>query len=145
MSELETFRGRIYHVPDPNPVTQLQCSWCHKIADDTEPGMSRESVRALRVRMAARGWHVANPSDEDDAKTWRDSSDYCSDACARGEGQSAMEIEREKSISDRLLALGIGHRPGSNDKRELFRVQDGEVLGRFTAQEAIDKYLRGAA
>lgn len=144
MSELETFRGRVYFVPEPDPITELQCSWCHKIADDTEPGSSRESVRALRLRMAARGWHVADPGDEDDAKTWRDSTDYCSDACARREGLSAIEIEREKSISDRLLARGIAHRPGNHEKRELYRVEGGESLGHFTAQEAIDTYLRGA-
>lgn len=91
MSDLETLRGRLYYFPEENPVTHIQCAWCHRIADDTEPGASREAVRALRARMEESGWICADPSDEDDAKTWRDACDYCSDDCRRGVGESAME------------------------------------------------------
>jgi hypothetical protein len=82
MSDLEFFRCRIYGEP---AIAELQCNHCHKIADDTEPGMDRDAVRALRRRMTERGWICANPSDDDDAEVWRDSVDYCSRECLRGD------------------------------------------------------------
>jgi hypothetical protein len=81
VSSMETFRCRIYAEP-VEPITELQCNHCRVIADDTEPGMSREAVRALRGRMEARGWIVADVGDDEDAKVWRDSVDYCSRECA---------------------------------------------------------------
>lgn len=98
MSDVETIRGRIYHFPDETPVVQLQCRWCHAIADDTEPGASREAVRTLRGRMERRGWVVANPSDEDDARTWRDTPDYCSTECAHGIGESAIDCAMREEV-----------------------------------------------
>lgn len=88
-ASVESFRARIYHVP-ADPVVHLQCAWCLTLSNDTEPGMSREAVTALRDRMEARGWITATPAD-DEPETWRNAADYCSAACARREGESGME------------------------------------------------------
>jgi hypothetical protein len=46
-----------------------------------------------------------------------------------------------RTISDRLLAMDLGHREARNGKREVYRISTGEPLGTFTAQEAVDRFL----
>ena len=49
----------------------------------------------------------------------------------------------ERTISDRLLERGLGHRESASyGKRQVFHIATGEVLGRFTAGEAVETFLR---
>lgn len=93
--EPETFRCRIYSVDEPEEarVIQQQCAHCWKVADDCESyenGEGRAALLRLRERLALAGWTIPVVEDAD-AKSLRDASCYCSDACARGDGPSAME------------------------------------------------------
>ncbi len=102
---LEAFRGRVYQIDETaaGRVIQIQCSWCWRIADDSEGyGLdeanvprrfmrAREATFELRDRLRRAGWIVAACTDADDNKGVADASDYCSEGCADGVGLSAME------------------------------------------------------
>lgn len=55
-------------------------------------------------------------------------------------------VEDTRTITERLLDLGITHKPSTkfHGARELFDV-DGKSLGDFTACDAVEAFLRGAA
>jgi hypothetical protein len=59
-----------------------------------------------------------------------------------------MAIDK-RSISDRLAALGYGHRrddcTAATQQHEVYVLATGEVVGRFTAHEAVERFLSKAA
>ena len=53
---------------------------------------------------------------------------------------------QDLSISDRLAALGLGHkRADENGRHRIFNLKTGETLGYCHAHEAVERFLKAEA